>query len=194
MCFIGHAGSPFGSGSNARKTPHREDGLYAPLETNIRAVLQDIAAELAEPAGQLKIFNDLLQAISAKLVVKIRELDRATGDLRNLIRASAIPAIFVDENLRVRDFTPAIERVCTLCGQDVGRSLLDFACSFNHWDLQDDFRRLAETGETVERYVEGRGGRVHYSVRIMPNFCRDNSFGGATLTFAEIMTCHSGRA
>jgi len=172
MCFIGHA----------------------PLETSIRAVLQDIAAMHVEPADQLQIFNDLLQAVCAKLVVKIRELDRAAGELRNLIKASAIPAIFVDENLRIRDFTPAIKKVCILSEQDVGRSLLEFASSFKYWDLEDDYRRLAETGETVERYIEGPDNWVHYSVRMMPNICRDNSIGGATVTFVELMTFHSGRA
>ncbi len=48
---------------------------------------------------QIKMFNGLLQAVCAKLLVKIRELDRANGDLQNLMEVSAIPAVFVDEKL-----------------------------------------------------------------------------------------------
>ena len=159
------------------------------------AELKEIATVEIQPAAdQLKIFNDLLQAVSAKLLIKIRELDRACGDLRNLIKVSSIPAIFIDERLRIREFTPAIKKVLPLSEQDVGRSLLEFAECIDYPDLQGDFRRVAETGETVERYIEGCGGKLHYSVRIMPNFCQDNSLGGATVTFVEILTLHSGRA
>jgi two-component system CheB/CheR fusion protein len=195
MRTIGHTDSPFAPGSDARTTPHPQAGVYVPHEREIRAELQEIGAGQVQPdVDQLKIFNDLLQNVCAKLVLKIRQLDLATGDLRNLIKVSAIPAIFVDEYLRVRDFTPAMRKICPFSVQDIGRSLLELAYSLNYCGLEDDFRLLAETGETVERYVEGRDGRVHYSVRIMPNFCRDNSIGGATLTFSEIMTFHNGRA
>jgi len=179
MCTIGHADSPFGLGSDALETPYPQIGMYVAGETEIRAELQENGAGPVQPdADQLKIFNDLLQTVCAKLVLKIRELDLATGDLRNLIKVSAIPAIFVDEYLRVRDFTPAMKKICPFSVQDIGRPLLEFACSLNYCDLEDDFRRLTETGETVERYVEGRDRTVHYSVRIMPNFFRDDSIGG----------------
>jgi PAS domain-containing protein len=156
---------------------------------------QEVANVQLQPAAdQLKIFNDLLQAVSAKLLIKIRELDRASGDLRNLLKVSPIPAIFIDESLRIREFTPAIKRVWPLSVEDVGRSLLEFTEGLDYPELKDDLQRVAETGETVERYIERYGGQMHYSVRIMPNFCRDNSLGGATVTFTEILTLHSGRA
>src|ERR1700754_2865930 len=137
-------------------------GMSVLREAEIRGELQEKGAGQVQPdADQLKIFNDLLQTVCAKLVLKIRELDLATGDLRNLIKVSAIPAIFVDEYLRVRDFTPAMRKICPLSVEDIGRPLLEFAPSLNYCDLEEDFRRLVETGETVERYVEGRDGKVH---------------------------------
>jgi len=195
MYTFGHTDSPFDPGSDVLETPHSQAGEYVPHEGEIPAELQENGTGQAQPhADQLKIFNDLLHTVCAKLVLKIRELDLATGDLRNLIKVSAIPAIFVDEYLRVRDFTPAMKKIWPFSVQDIGRSLLELACSLNYCDLEDDFRRLAETGEPVERYVEGQDGTVHYSVRIMPNFFRDDSIGGATLTFSEILTPHNGRA
>ena len=195
MYTIDHADPPSGPGSDALETPYPEVGVYVPHEKEIRPELQENEAGQVQPdVDQLKIFNDLLHTVCAKLVLKIRELDLATGDLRNLIKVSAILAIFVDEDLRIRDFTPAMRKICPFSVQDIGRPLLEFACSLNYCDLEDDFRCLAETGETVERYLEGRDGTVHYSVRIMPNFFRDDSIGGATLTFSEIMTPHNGRA
>ena len=143
-----------------------------------------VAAETADE--QIKIFNGLLQAVCRKLLVKIRELDCVSGELNNLMRVCAIPAIFVDEKLVVRGFTRESRRVYRLSHQDVGRSLLDVACGLNYHSLGDDFRRAAETGKSVNRYLEKRGCEMRYFLRILPNFCRDNSFGGATLIFTEV--------
>jgi PAS domain-containing protein len=50
-------------------------------------------------------FNELLQAVCRKLLVKIKELDCVSGELDNLMKVNAIPTIFVDEKLAVRSFT-----------------------------------------------------------------------------------------
>jgi pentatricopeptide repeat protein len=36
------------------------------------------------------------------------------------------------------------------------------------------------------RYLERRGRDVRYFLRILPNFCRDNSFGRAVLIFNQM--------
>jgi len=144
-------------------------------------------AETAETADeQIKLFNILLQTVCRKLLAKMRELDCVSGELSNLMKVCAIPAIFVDEKLLVRAFTRESRRVYRLSQQDIGRSLLDITCGLNYHSLRDDFRRAAETGKSVNRYLEQRGCEVRYFLRILPNFCRDNSFGGAALIFTEV--------
>ncbi len=145
------------------------------------------AAETVRTADeQIKIFNDLLQTVCRKLLVKIRELDCVSGELSNLMKVCAVPAIFVDEKLMVRGFTRESRRVYRLSHQDIGRSLLDVACGLNYHSLGDDFQKVAETGKSVNRYLERRGCEVRYFLRILPNVCRDNSFGGAVLIFNQV--------
>ena len=127
-----------------------------------------------------------LQTVCRKLDAKIRELDCVAGDLSNLMKVCAIPAIFVDEKLNVRSFTRESRRIYRLSQQNVGQSLLDVACGLNYDSLGDDFRRVAETSRPVNRYVERRGCDIRYFLRMMPNFCRDQSFSGAALIFTEI--------
>jgi two-component system CheB/CheR fusion protein len=135
---------------------------------------------------QIKIFNDLLKTVCAKLLIKIKELDRANGDLQNLMQVSAIPAIFVDENLLVRRFTVESSMLYSLSSRDIGQSLLDVACELDYCDLEKDFQCVAKTGETFMRHLRQRGDIALYLMRILPTHCRDSSFGGAALTFVRV--------
>lgn len=145
------------------------------------------AAEAGKtPDDKIKMFNDLLHTVCRKLLVKIRELDCVSGELNNLMKVCAMPVIFVDEKLIVRNFTRESRRVYRLSHEDIGHSLLDVACGLNYRNLGDDFRRVAQTGRSVNRYLEQRGCDVHYFLRILPNFRRDSSFGGAALIFNQV--------
>jgi len=150
---------------------------------------------VAETADeQLKMLNGLLQTVCHKLLGKMRELDCVSGELNNLMKSCAIPAIFVDENLVVRSFTRGSRRLYRLSSQDIGRPLLDVVSSLDYFSLGDDFRRVAETGRSVNRYLELRGCENCYFLRILPNFCRDNSFSGAALIFSQVEGRYWGTA
>jgi len=110
------------------------------------------------------------------------------------MKSCAIPAIFVDEKLMVRGFTRESRQVYRVSSQDIGRPLLDITCGLDYYTLSDDFRRVAETGKSVNRYLEMRGCDNRYFLRILPNFCRDNSFGGAALIFNPVEGRHWGTA
>jgi two-component system CheB/CheR fusion protein len=153
------------------------------------AVEQDKTAD-----DQIATLNGLLETVTARLLVKCKELNRANGDLQNLIAVAEIAAIFVDENLLVRHFTPEALGVYSVSSLNIGRSLLDVTCNLDYCDLKSDFRRLPDTGATVRRYLEHRDGTGWYLMRILPNWCRDGSFGGATLTFVTVNTWSRGRA
>jgi two-component system CheB/CheR fusion protein len=135
-----------------------------------------------------------LETVSARLLVKYKELDRANNDLQNLIAVTEIPALFVDENLLVRHFTPEAFGVYSVSSQNIGQSLLDVTCNLNYSDLEDDFQHLTKNGAMVRRYLEQRDGTAWYLMRILPNWCRDGSFGGATLTFVNVNARSRGQA
>jgi two-component system CheB/CheR fusion protein len=155
-----------------------------------------VASVQAANAGdqQISLVNILLQSVCQKLLLRIRELDCVSGELNNLMKVCAIPAIFVDDKLIVRRFTRESRRIYRLSHQDIGRSLLDVACGLDYYSLGEDFRKAAETGKAVNRCLEQRGCEVRYFLRILPNFCRDNSFGGAALIFSPVEAQYWGTA
>jgi DNA-binding response OmpR family regulator len=153
------------------------------------AVEQDTAAD-----DRVEILNGLLENVSARLLVKYKELDRVNGDLQNLIAVTDMPAMFVDENLLVRHFTPQALPVYQVSSQNIGQSLLDVTCNLNYCDLKSDFQSVTKNGEIVRRYLERLDGTAWYLMRILPNWCRDGSSGGATLTFVNVNARSRGRA
>jgi CheY-like chemotaxis protein len=135
---------------------------------------------------QLDMFNGLVESLSANLVQKIHNLKRIGAELRTLLEASGIPAVFVDEALRVRHFTPYAARVYVLGEDDVGRPLGEVECRLVYSDLARDFREVARTGEAVERYLSSRAEAAHFLLRIVPTRDSGTGFIGALITFTDV--------
>jgi CheY-like chemotaxis protein len=156
------------------------------------------AEPLAPPAtagsraiDQLDMFNSLVENLSANLVQKIHSLKRIGAELETLLEASGTPAVFVDEALRVRHFTPYTARVFALGERDIGRPLDEIDCHLSYGDLARDFRAVARTGESVERYLVSHLEAAHFLLRIVPTRHHEAGFLGALITFTDV-TAWSG--
>ncbi|WP_332911586.1 PAS domain-containing protein [Algoriphagus boritolerans] len=57
---------------------------------------------------------------------KIVELSESNNDLNNLIQSTEIALLFLDANLNIRRFTPAIKKILDLLPHDVGRNISHF--------------------------------------------------------------------
>ena len=145
----------------------------------------------ARPTGevvvdQFDMFNDLLENLSKRLVLKVHELRRTGAELRNLLEVGGVPAVFVDEDLRVRHFSPQISKIYALTDRDIGRPLDTVDCTLDYDELVRDFQLVMRTGESVERYSVGRSETVLYLLRIIPNRPVDESPLGALITFTDV--------
>jgi CheY-like chemotaxis protein len=134
---------------------------------------------------QFDMFNSLVEGLSANLLQKIHSLKRIGAELQTLLEASGTPAVFVDEALHVRHFTPHAARVYMLSELDIGRSLEEVDCRLSYGDLARDFRDVARTGESVERYLASRTEAAHFLLRIIPTR-GDAGFVGALITFTDV--------
>ena len=160
--------------------------------------LRHAETPVARPAvDQFDMFNDLLENLSKRLVLKVHELRRTGAELRTLLEAGATPAVFVDEDLRIRHFSSHISKIYALTDRDIGRSLDTVDCTLDYDELTRDFRRVMQTGESVERYGIGRSETVLYLLRIIPNRPVDGSPLGALITFTDVSAWYgpdAGRA
>jgi len=62
---------------------------------------------------ELQASTEELQAANDELQRRNEALSRLNSDIRNLLNSAAIPMLFLDPDLRVRNFTPDIARCST---------------------------------------------------------------------------------
>ncbi|HTL92407.1 MAG TPA: PAS domain-containing protein, partial [Steroidobacteraceae bacterium] len=53
----------------------------------------------------------------------MQELTRATSDLKNFLESTQIATVFLDNDMRVMNFTPAITQVLHLVETDINRPI-----------------------------------------------------------------------
>ncbi|MCZ0963166.1 sensor histidine kinase [Paracoccus benzoatiresistens] len=60
---------------------------------------------------ELQSVNEELQTVNGELAYRVSELGRANSNLKNLLEATQIATVFLDNDLRVRNFTPAATEI-----------------------------------------------------------------------------------
>jgi two-component system CheB/CheR fusion protein len=152
---------------------------------SINEELQSSNEELETSKEELQSVNEELQTVNAELDHRVRDLARANSDLRNLLESTQIATVFLDNDLRVRSFTPAATDIFHLLDTDVGRPIDHLGARVSYPDLSDDVRKVLTKLGTVEREVTSREGN-HYIARVHPYRSVDNFIAGAVLTFLDV--------
>jgi CheY-like chemotaxis protein len=154
----------------------------------------DIMAE--QSVGEIKdrrieMYNGLIENLTAQLLNKVKELGRLSTEMESLADASGTAAIFVDEGLLIRRFTPPASGMYALSERDIGRSLADVACELEYHDLANDFRHVMLTGESFKRWLKHRSGELRYRLHIVPTGRGQGRPTGATLIFIAPFNWHT---
>jgi two-component system CheB/CheR fusion protein len=104
--------------------------------------LQSTNEELETSKEELQALNEELVTVNAELHEKVEELNQATSDMENLLASSEIATLFLDRQLNIKGFTPAMTRIFDLLPADIGRS-------FRHLAGKTDWPTFARDAETV---------------------------------------------
>ncbi len=148
--------------------------------------LQSTNEENETSKEELQSLNEELQTVNAELGYKIEELDRANSDLNNLFQSTEIATIFLDRDLKIRNFTPSITQIFNLIPGDRGRPLSDIASRIGYPDIEIDMRAVFGVGAVTERSVSLADGRVHYLARIHPYRHSSGYIEGVSLSFVDV--------
>ena len=138
------------------------------------------------PREDAQSFNDELNTVNSELQRKVEELDRANDNLRNLFEGTEIATVFLDRNLVIRSFTPAISSIYNLKEIDRGRALSDLVSEIVDLDLRAEIEPVLATGVNRERRVVRRDGKGHYLMRVLPYRTADRGIDGVLITFTDI--------
>lgn len=111
------------------------------LETSneeLQATNEELLAsneELQSTNEELQSVNEELYTVNAEFQTKFSELSQLNNDLDNLIASTEIATLFLDEELRVRRYTPALTNLYRILDSDIGRSLSDLSHQLVDVDL-----------------------------------------------------------
>ena len=153
--------------------------------TSVNEELQATNEELEASKEELQALNEELSTINAQLDRKIIELGDVSDDLKNLLMGNDIATIFLDTNMRIKWFTPAIQTVFSLIEKDIGRPIASFAQKFKGGDLIEKAQAAVAHLTTSEADVASNNDRC-YRMRVLPYRTHDNRIAGAVATFVDI--------
>ena len=153
--------------------------------TSINEELQSANEELETGKEELQALNEELVTVNGQLQTKLIELEALTNDLDNLLASTSIAVVFLDTQLLVRRFTPAISDLLELLPADIGRPLAHLAQKFSDGDLIADARTVLTRLTPLEAEALSHSGRW-YLRRTLPYRTDDNRITGVVITFVEI--------
>jgi two-component system CheB/CheR fusion protein len=133
----------------------------------------------------MQSMNEELQTVNHELLAKVDELSQVSDDMKNLLNSTEIATLFLDEELKVRRFTPQTASIIKLIPSDVGRPITDLVTKLDYPTLAEDARQVLSTLIFQERTVPA-GDEHWFTVRIMPYRTQDNRIDGVVITFINI--------
>jgi two-component system, chemotaxis family, CheB/CheR fusion protein len=153
---------------------------------SVNEELQSANEELETSKEELQSVNEELSTVNGELAHRVQELGRANSDLKNLLESTQIATVFLDNQMRVMNYTPAVADVFHLVENDIGRPIAHIKSRIAYDELQEDVGRVQRTLAAVEREVESAATKSRYLVRVLPYRSTDNFIAGVVVTFADI--------
>ena len=80
--------------------------------------LQSTNEELETSQEELQSLNEELSTVNSELQVKMAEVAEAKGNLENLLVATDIATVFIDDGFVIKQFTPAASKIFNLMEGD----------------------------------------------------------------------------
>lgn len=155
--------------------------------------LQSTNEELETSREELQSLNEELSTVNSQLEDKIDELEQTNNDLHNLLTSIDIGVIFLDADLVIRRFTPAMKDVMRIIDGDVGRPVEDIAMRVQDPDLIDDARRCLDKLIEIEAEISTQTG-LHRIRRLRPYRTSDNQIIGVVVTYTDVTNLQNARA
>lgn len=147
--------------------------------------LQSINEELETAKEELQSINEELTTVNDELQLRNQDLVRAHDDLANLLANIDVPILMLDQDLNIRSYTPATERLLRVIPGDVGRPLADIRLSVHVEDLEGMIRQAIDEVSAQEKEAYDDAGRW-YSVHVRPYKTGDMRIGGAVVSFQDV--------
>ena len=147
--------------------------------------LQSTNEELETAKEELQSINEELSTVNDELLTRNLELSQAHDDLSNLVGSVSIPIAMLDEELRLRRYTPGTEALLHVVPSDIGRVVTEIKLKVNVPDLEELLREAIDSLRSMSRDVQDAEGHW-YSMRARPYRTAQGQVAGAVLSFIDV--------
>ncbi len=147
--------------------------------------LQSTNEELTTSKEEMQSLNEELVTLNTELQSKVYDVTALNNDIVNLMNSTQVATIFLDVELRIKRFTPAVVGTFNLRTIDVGRPITDITQILRYETIEQDVHEVLDTLTPHERQVESNDGRW-FIMRIMPYLALGNVIDGVVITFGDI--------
>jgi two-component system CheB/CheR fusion protein len=141
--------------------------------------------ELETSKEELQSVNEELQTVNNELKNKLEEISRSHSDLENLMGATEVAMLFLDRDLRIRHYTPSMQRLFNIMPGDRGRPIKHFTHTFQYSQFLEDAQEVLHTLIPIEREVRGEEGGW-FLLRMRPFRTTEDRIEGVIFTFVDI--------
>jgi two-component system, chemotaxis family, CheB/CheR fusion protein len=147
--------------------------------------LKSANEELETSREELQSVNEELTTLNSESQKKNEDLNTLNNDMQNLLNATGVATIFLDEQLRIRRFTPAASKLFKFIESDIGRPVEDISSPLKDNILVKAARQVLDNLIPVEQEVQTTDSKW-YSLRILPYRTLDNSIAGVVVSLVDI--------
>ena len=103
---------------------------------------------------KLHSVNEEMHTVNAEYQLKIQELIQLNGDLDNLLNNVDIGVIFLDDDLKIRQFNSAATIAFNLVEADISRPLFHLSHNLEKFDLLEALEQAQQGTQPVEKSVK----------------------------------------
>ena len=148
--------------------------------------LMTVNEELQSTNEELQSTNEELVTVNSELQRKMEELNQSNSDLENLFASSEIAVFFLDRELLLKRFSPAMAEIFNLIPADVGRPMHYFNSIIDWLDLASDAHSVLTTLTPIEREVRTRHDDRSFIMRVLPYRTMEGTIDGIVVTLVDI--------
>jgi two-component system, chemotaxis family, CheB/CheR fusion protein len=147
--------------------------------------LQSTNEELETTKEELQSANEELQTVNEELQQRNASLTQTGNDLTNLLNSVNMPLLMLTDELKIRQFTPPMEKLLNIRATDIGRPISEIRLQLSVENIEPMLLEVLDTLGTRELEVQDREGKWNL-LRIRPYRTAENKIDGLVVLLVDI--------
>ena len=170
--------------SKINKKPARSPAAQHKTQKSNNAT-PDAAKNATTLAGGIGAYIRELQSINQTLRNSLDQFSRLYEDLESPLHATEIATLFLDRELRIRDYTPSMQALFSIGPDDIGQPIQQLQHTLRYTRFLEDAENVLRTLAPIEHEVQAEAGSW-FLIHMHPYPKADHESDGLIFTMIDI--------